>query len=176
MSELTSLAGVATSRFRESGDWFVVLRDEAATATYIGGTAERVVDVWHVLLSSLGPVVDVRLDDLRSGRVWSASLLALPDVREAVGRLRLSLAAYGGVELSVFTDEDQLTLTSELLAVTYSRTDRWAFILDGLGLAERSRMPARTWTSRRERLRPEPQLAAALQSTASRLGLEELRA
>lgn len=176
MSELTSFASVDSARFRESGDWFVVSRDEAAIATYIGGAAERVVDVWHALLASLDPVVDVRVDDARSGRIWSASLLALPDVREAVGRLRLSLAAYGGVELSVFTGEDQLTLTPELLAVAYARTDRWAFILDALGLAERPRMPVRSWTPHRESLQPVPQLEAALQLTASRLGLEEILA
>ncbi|GAB1341147.1 hypothetical protein [Gemmatimonas sp.] len=173
MSELTSFAAADVSRFRESGDWFVVTRTEAVIATHIGGTAERIVDVWHSLLASLDPVVDVRIDDLRSGRKWGASLLALPDVREAVGRLRLTLAAYGGVELSVFTGDDQLTLTPELLAVAYARTDRWAFILDGLGLAERPHMPARSWTPRRDSLAPAPQLEAALRSTAARLGLEE---
>ena len=92
----------------------------------------------------------------------------------AAVRLRLALAAYGGVEISVFTDTDQLTLTPEMLLVIYARTDRWAFLLDGMGLLERDGMPTPTWVPSRATLRPEAQLEQALQAAAERLRLEEI--
>ena len=151
-------------------------RADGVVCTRVGATSERVVDVWHALAASLDPPVDVCVHDVRTGREWQGALLALPDVREAMGRLRLPLAAYGGVEMSVFTDKDQLTLTPEMLLVIYSRTDRWAFLLDGMGLAERSVMPQPAWVPARDALRPEAQLEQVLQATAERLQLHEVSA
>jgi hypothetical protein len=174
MSELGSLAQSDAHRYRGGEDWFVVSRQMGLVCTRVGATAERVVDVWHALATHLDPAVDVRIDDVRTARAWEGTLLALPEVREAMGRLRLPLAAYGGVEMSVFTDQDQLTLTPEMLLVVYSRTDRWPFLLDGMGLAERTHMPPPAWLPSRDTLRPEAQLEQVLQAAAERLQLREV--
>jgi hypothetical protein len=176
MSELSSLAQAGRHRFRDATDWFVMTTQEGVVTTQVGASSERVVDLWHALSASLDPAVDLRVHDVRTARIWSGSLLALPDVRDTVGRLRLPLAAYGGVELTVCTGNDQLTLTPEMLLVIYARTDRWAFLLDGVGLVERNAMPPLTWIPSRSVLRPEPQLEQALQSAAERLGLTEVTA
>jgi len=41
-------------------------------------------------------------------------LAALPDLREPVGRLRVSPATYGGEEITVFGPDDQVVLISSL--------------------------------------------------------------
>lgn len=173
MSELTTLALADRQRFRSGEDWFVVSRVDGVLCTIVGATAERTVDLLHVLSLNLDPAVDVRIRDVRSGRCWIGTLLGLPDVREAIGRLRLPLAAYGAVEVCLFTGDDQLTLTPELLLVIYSRTDRWSYLLDGMGLLERADVPLPTWIPSATALRQEPQLLQAIESAAARLSLEE---
>lgn len=174
MSELVSLAQTDAYRFRGSDDWFMLERAPGLVTARVGASAERIVDLWHALLIHLAPAVDMRITDVRTGRVWAGAFCALPDVRETIGRLRLSLAAYGGVEVAVFTDSDQLTLTPEMLLVIYARTDRWAFLLDGMGVLERPAMPAPTWWPSRATLGVEPSLEEALQAAADRLGLDEV--
>lgn len=171
MTEPSTLVRHERSRFRGTDEWFVVVRQPGLVSIRVFATAERIVDCWHALTLHLDPAVDVHIHDLRSSRRWSDGLLALPDVREAMGRLRLPLAAAGGVELSLFTESDQLTLTPEMLLVIYARTDRWAYLLDGLGLLERPDMAVPVWRPTRDVLRPDTQLALALQAAADRLGL-----
>lgn len=173
MSELTTLGQGDAPRFRPAQDWFVLERREHITCITVGTTSERVVDLWHALSVSLEPAVDVHVHDVRTGREWDGALLALPEVREAMGRLRLPLAAYGGVEFSVYTGDDQLTLTPEMLLTIYARTDRWSYLLDGMGLVERKSAPSASWSPSRATLRPEPQLEQALLSAAERLDLVE---
>lgn len=173
MTELASLAQSEGARFRSGDDWFVVERSGALVTLRVGAGAERIVDLWHALTMYLAPAVDVYMADVRSGQIWSGALCALPDVREAIGRLRLTLAAYGGVEVSVYTDTDQLTLTPELALIVYSRTDRWAFLLDSMGLIERAAPPAPTWRPTRAALRPEAQLSQAVEAAAQRMRLRE---
>jgi len=55
--------------------------------------------------------------------------MALPDVRDAVARLKVPLSTYGGVEITLFTPEDQLTLTPQIELFIYSRSDRWMYLL-----------------------------------------------
>jgi len=173
MSEQVLFSQADGHRFRGGDDWFVMTRTPSVVTACVAAAAERVLDLWHALSVHLAPAVDVEMVDLRTGRAWSGAFCALPDVRDTMGRLRLSLAAYGGVEVSVFTDTDQLTLTPEMLLVIYARTDRWAFLLDNMGLVERAEMPRPTWMPSRAVLSPEGQLEQALQAAAERLGLEE---
>ena len=63
--------------------------------------AERALDLFHTLSANLPPAVDVAIEDVRRGRTWRGVGLALPDVRDAVARLKLPISAYGGVELAV---------------------------------------------------------------------------
>lgn len=166
----------ARQRFRADAEWFVVGQHQGACSVCVGATAERTVDLMQSLAVHLDPAVDMAVADARSGRRWQGTLLALPDVRDALGRLRLLLSSYGGVELSVYTPGDQLTLTAAMVLVIYARTDRWAYLLDGAGLEERPAMPRPSW---RPSVTPRfavPNLEAALEAAANRLGLTELGA
>lgn len=171
-NDISPLGSDEAGRFRPLSDWFLASRDTGVYIARIGTTAERAVDLMHALAVHLDPAVDVVMTDWRSGTEWVGFDVALPDLRDALGRLRFPLATYGGVELSVFGPDDQLSLTPEMLLVIYARSDRWYFLLDGLGLAERAEPPAAVWAPSRSRLAPSPELATALASAATRLGLQ----
>jgi hypothetical protein len=125
-----------------------------------------------VLTEQLPPAVDVWVEDVRGRRAWRGLDVALPDLREAVARLKVTLAAYGGVEVAVYSSDDQLTLTPDLELYIYGRTDRWLYILQGKGLVETQTPEPETFALTAEQLGPAPELADALESAAGRLGLE----
>lgn len=168
-------ASVVWQRFRPAVDEFTFAERDGHTEARVAASAERVVDLLGVLAEQLPPAVDVRLRDVRTGRRWSGHEVALPDVREAVARLKVPLAAYGGVELDVFTDEDQLALTPDLVLYVYARTDRWLYLLQGKGLVEATRPPLETIPLRPEEYGDAPELSAMLAALAERLGLIEER-
>jgi hypothetical protein len=171
MSELSQLRPSGRGRFHPSEDWFVHGVEQEIHRVVIGTNAERVLDTLHALCLHLDPAVDIALRDQRTARRWDGYVLPLPEVREAVGRLRLPIASYGGVELSLFTGDDQLSLTPELLLVIYARTDRWTFLLEEIGFVAREVMPPPTWRLADQALRPAPALHDALEAVATRLGL-----
>src|SRR5262245_27628361 len=86
-------------RFRVSADGFTFAQEDSGNlyTAHVVANAERVVDLFYTLTEQLPPAVDVVLDDLRSGRSWKGETVALPDVREAIARLKILLARYGGV-------------------------------------------------------------------------------
>jgi hypothetical protein len=168
-SEMESI-GFGT-RFRSHADWFVAGRIGTLFMAQVGTTGERAVDLLHALAFHLDPAVDVVIDSARDGQAWHGSFLALPDVRDAIGRLKLTLSTYGGVEISVFTPDDQLSLTPELSLVVYARTDRWLYLLEGMGLEERSVLPQSVWKPSRHRLAPAPELSDSVRAAVDRLAL-----
>ncbi len=168
---LAGSVGTTSTRFRSSTDWFVQsVRDDIHVAQ-IGTNGERAVDLLHALAFHLDPAVDFVIDSVRDGSAWYGSLLALPDVRDAVGRLKLTLSTYGGVELSVYTPDDQLSLTSDLKLVIYSRTDRWLYLLEGMGLEERAALPSAVWRPLASTLIEAPELEASIAAAVERLAM-----
>lgn len=159
------------SRFYRGGDGFTFIKEEDHYSAHVVVNAERVVDLFHTLTEHLPPAVDVALEDVRSRRSWKGEHLALPDVREAIARLKVPLATNGGVEFSVYTTEDQLTLNGYLELFVYSRTDRWLYILEGKGLQEQKRVRTRSWKFKAEDYPPAPDLAEAVAAAAERLAL-----
>lgn len=133
--------------------------------------AERIVDVLHALTALLDPAIDVCIESRRSGQTWQGELLPLPDVREVLGRLQTPLATYGGVELSVYTPDDQLTLTASLALVIYARSDRWVYLLEAMGFEERDDAPKPAWDADTAPLGEAPELDRALAFVTERLGL-----
>ena len=127
-------------RFRVSADGFTFVQEDEHYTAHVVANAERVVDLFYTFTEQLGPAVDVVLEDLRSGRTWKGEALALPDVREAIARLKILLARFGGIELSVFTADDQLTLNPYLELFIYARSDRWLYLLEGKGLEEQQHL------------------------------------
>ena len=158
-------------RFRAGIDGFTFTREGDVYAAHVVANAERVVDLFHTLCEELPPAVDVAIEDYRSARAWEGRSIALPDVRDAIARLKVPLAAYGGVEFSVFSPEDQLTLNAHLELFVYARTDRWLYLLQAKNLQEHRTVRTKSWKLRRGEFQPAPELVDTLATTAERLGL-----
>ncbi len=159
-------------RFRVSADGFTFAQEGELYTAHVVANAERVVDLFYTLTEQLPPAVDIVLDDLRSGRSWKGEAVALPDVREAVARLKILLARYGGVELAIYTFDDQLTLNPHLELFIYARSDRWLYLLEGRGLEEQSRVHSRSWKTNRQHFPVAADLVNAVTAAAERMGLQ----
>jgi len=158
-------------RFRRVQDWFMVRRRGGVHELFAWANAERIVDVLHALTAQLDPAVDVCIESRRSGKSWQGELLPLPDVREVLGRLQTPLATYGGVECTVYTPDDQLTLTAALALVIYARSDRWVYLLEGMGFEERDDAPTPAWDADAAPFGLAPELDRALEFAIERLDL-----
>jgi hypothetical protein len=71
----------------------------------------------------------------------------------------------------VYTTEDQLTINPQLELFIYGRSDRWLYLLVGLGLEERRMVATRSWKLTKQEFDPAPELTEALDATVARLGL-----
>src|SRR5215210_6998949 len=120
----------------------------------------------------MAPAVDVYIKDERSQSVWSGQTVALPDVRDAVARLKVPLSTYGGVEVTIFTPEDQLTLSPQLELFIYSRSDRWMYLLTSMNLEERASLEERLWGIESWERAPAPALSDSVAAAAERLSIK----
>jgi hypothetical protein len=159
-------------RFRASADGFTFTQEQDYYAAHVVANAERVVDLFYTLAEQLSPAVDVVVEELRSGRTWKGEGVALPDVREQIAKLKTLLARFGGVEISVFTSEDQLALNPHLELFIYSRTDRWLYLLEGKGLEEQKRVRTKSWKMKRDDFPAAPELVSAVAAAVEKLGLQ----
>jgi hypothetical protein len=158
-------------RFRTSADGFSFTKESDHYAAHVVANAERIVDLFHALLQHMPPAVDIVLEDSRQHRSWKGEGLALPDVRDAIARLTGPLAVHGGVEISVYTSQDQVTLNPVLEIFIYARSDQWLYILQGKGLEERRTLRTRSWKLARRDYPPAPELSQAVEGMARTLGL-----
>lgn len=161
-------------RFRVSADGFTFEQEGDLYTARVVANAERVVDLLWALSEMLSPAVDLFIDDLRSGRKWKGEALPLPDVRDTVARLKLLLARFGGVELSIYTPEDQLSLNPHLELYIYSRSDKWLYLLEGRGLEEQARVRPKSWKINRQSFPAAPDLVNAVATAAERLALQRV--
>lgn len=159
-------------RFRISADGFTFSSEDGLYSAHVVANAERVVDLFHSLSEQLPPAVDVAIDDLRSGRSWKGEALPVDDVRDQIARLKVLLGRYGGVEFSVYTSEDQLTLNPYLELFVYARTDRWYYLLEGKGLEEQNVVRTKSWKQKRSQFPAAAELVNAIQTAVERLGLQ----
>jgi len=134
--------------------------------------AERVVDLFYTLSELMAPAVDVYINDMRSHTAWAGQSMALPDVRDAVARLKVPLSTYGGVEITLYTSEDQLALTPQLELFIYSRSDRWVYLLTSMNLEERASLEDRLWGIQSWERAPAPALSDAVAAAAERLSIK----
>ncbi len=163
-------ATVAT-RFRADAALFSATIERGLHVVRIAAGMERSIELMHGLSEHLPPVVDFSVECLRSGHRYVGEKLSLPEVRETIARLKVPLVQSGGVELSVFTSEDQLALSPLLDLWIYSRSDRWVYLLVGEGVEQVERVPPRGWSVGRDEFTGAPELVAALEKTAERLTL-----
>ena len=158
-------------RFRSGVDGFTFEKNGETYEAYVGANAERVVDLFYTLSEHLSPAIDIAIEDLRSESSWHGDSIALPDVRDAIARLKVPLATYGGVEFTLYTPDDQITLTPQLELFIFARSDRWYYLLQGLGLEERAALADRSWRSKGWDHAAAPTLSAAIAAAAERLTL-----
>jgi hypothetical protein len=159
-------------RFRTSADGFTFIREDDLWIAHVVATAERVADLFYVVSEDLPAEVDVVLEDLRSGRSWKGEGIALPAVRDVIGRVKSLVGRFGGLEISLYTGEDQLTLNPFLELFIYSRTERWGEILRTRGLEEQQRVRTRSWKVNRKQFPAAPELVSAIAGAVERLGLK----
>jgi hypothetical protein len=160
-------------RFRSGTDGFTFAKNGAVYEAYVAANAERVVDLFYTLSEQLAPAIDVVIEDLRSETTWKGESAALPDVRDAIARLKVPLATHGGVDISLYTPDDQLSLTAQLELYIYARSDRWIYLLQGKGLEERVSLGDRSWGSQSWDRARAPSLSAAISAAAERLALTQ---
>ena len=166
--------GSIWKRFRTSADGFTFVEEGDHYSAHVVANAERVVDLLWALTELLSPAVDLYVDDLRSGRKWKGEALPLPDVRDTIARLKLLLARFGGVEMTVYTPEDQLSLNPHLELFIYSRSDKWLYLLEGRGLEEQARVRPKSWKINRQSFPAAPDLVNAVATAAERLALQRM--
>src|SRR3990170_5964612 len=149
-------------RFRSGFDGFTFTRTGDIYEAKVVANAERVVDLFFTLSELMPPAVDVYIRDMRSQTTWTGETIALPDVRDAVARLKVPLSTYGGVEVTLYSPDDQMTLTPQLELYIYSRSDRWVYLLTSMNLEERSSIEERMWGMSSWERAPAPSLSDAV--------------
>ena len=159
-------------RFRSGHDGFTFTRTGDIYEAKVVANAERVVDLFFTLSEVMAPAVDVYIKDMRSQTTWSGETVALPDIRDAVARLKVPLSTYGGVEVTLYTPDDQMTLTPQLELFIYSRSDRWVYLLTSMNLEERSSIEERLWGMQSWERAPAPSLSDAVAAAAERLSIK----
>src|SRR5664279_1959203 len=83
-------------RFRSAADGFVFSKEEEYYSAHVVAHAERIVDLLLALMEQLPPAIDVAIVDARTKRKWRGDRLPLPDVRDALTRIKTLVAAAGG--------------------------------------------------------------------------------
>jgi len=159
-------------RFRSGHDGFTFTRTGDIYEAKVVANAERVVDLFFTLSELMAPAVDVYIRDMRSQTTWSGETVALPDIRDAVARLKVPLSTYGGVEVTLYSPDDQMTLTPQLELYIYSRSDRWVYLLTSMNLEERSSIEERMWGMASWERAPAPALSDAVAAAAERLSIK----
>lgn len=167
----SSKPGPPRVRGRGGNEGFTFIKESEYYAAHVVVNSERAAELFHALLDELPPAVDVVIEDLRSKKSWKGEQVALPDVREAMARLKVPLASHGGVEVAIYSSEDQLTLNGYLELFIYARTDRWLYLLLGKGLEEQRRVRTRSWKFKAEDFPPAPELQDSIAAAVERLGL-----
>lgn len=166
--------GTVWRRFRSGTDGFTFEQTpDGSFEAHVAANAERAVDLLYVLSENLPPAVDVTLTDRRVQQSWHGADVALPDVRDALARLKVPMATYGGVDVSIYTAEDQLSLTAELDLYAFGRSDRWLYLLQAKGLEHFGAVSQKPWRAQPWDRAPAPVLSSALSSAAERLTLSQ---
>lgn len=157
--------------FRGPGDGFSFGQANGVFEARLLPNADRAIDLFLALLEYLQPAVDVFVHDWRTGERWRGEGLANPDVRDAVARARQTLARWGGVEITAYGPDEQLSLTANLELFVYAETDRWLYLLQGKGLRRVTRLRPRSWRLEPGEFRPSEESSRAVHLTVERLRL-----
>ncbi len=171
MTDARETLELQVPRFRPVPDWYVTRQRAGLVECFVWSPAERLLRTYLSLLAQLDDEVDLAIESARDDRRWRGERLAREEVRAALTPLQRALTRHGGVELSVYTPDDQLTITPEMALVIYARSDRWLYLLDAAGFVERAEVPPADWRATSETRPPVPTLAQLLDEVAGRLDL-----
>ncbi len=172
MTDARETLDLQVPRFRPTPDWYVARRRAGLVECFVWSPAERLLRSYLSLLEQLDADVDVAVESRRDDVRWRGERIGRDEVRAALAPLQRPLTTHGGVELSVYTADDQLTITPELALVIYARSDRWLYLLDAAGFVERAEVPTADWQPPSALPDPVPSLARLLGEIATRLALE----
>lgn len=169
------LGGSLWQRFRTAPEGFTVAHEEPELwAWHVVAVPERVMELFGTLLAEMPAVVTVEITDAHADRRWKGEGCDRDGVRGAMALLRAPVIALGGVEITVFAADDQITLNPVLELFVYSKGERWTEVIAGTGLVEQRMVRTQSWKLRRSGLTPAPELSAAVARAAESLRLPAL--
>ncbi|MBI3790221.1 MAG: hypothetical protein HY275_05015 [Gemmatimonadetes bacterium] len=162
-------------RFREVADHFAIWREGRLWVARTDAPAERTVALFHALSAELPGTVSLSIARVRDGRGWEGQAQPLTDVREGIARLRAPLARTGGLEVTLWGDGRQLSLSAQLAVWTWAPTRAWRTALEAQGLHEvpRDALGDRRWAARADQLAGSRDLDEVTASVVARLGLAD---
>ena len=159
-------------RFRTAPEGFTAVEEKGGYwAFHVVAGSERIVDLFFAMLAELPAPASIELADKRAGRSWKGKCDPAA-ARAPLEALRALVAAHGGVEITVFTEDDQLTLNPKLELFIYSHSERWASRLEGKGIVEQRMVRTKSWRTASADLAPAAGLSDAVEIAAASLALE----
>jgi hypothetical protein len=159
-------------RFRDGSDTYAVIRRDGLVGVRALGNAEAMVELFLELISDFENIFTLTVDDWRTQSAWRAEGVTQAALLEAFYTLRVPVIGGGGVEFTLQSDDEQLSLSAHLEVVAWSRTDRWLYLLDRAGLKERPRIRGRLWRPARGAFPPAGTLTAGVRSMVKSLALQ----
>jgi hypothetical protein len=161
-------------RFRDATDTYSVMRRDGLVGTRAIGNAEAMVELFLELVPEFPNIFTLTLDDWRTSETWRADGVTQAALLDSFYALRVPLIGAGGVEFTLESAGDQLSLSAHLEVVTWSRTDRWLYLLDRAGLREHPRVRGRLWRPARGAFPAANTLTAGVRTLAATLALPRL--
>jgi hypothetical protein len=159
-------------RFRDTTDAFAVLRNGALTGARAIGNAEAMVELFLEMVPEFPNIFSLTVDDWRGGAVWHADSVTQAAFLDAFYALRIPVSGAGGVEFTLASEGEQLSLSSHLEVVAWAPTDRWLYLMERAGLREKSQLRGRLWRPARGAFPAAPSLASGLDAFVAALVLQ----
>lgn len=159
-------------RFRDASDMYAVMRRDGLVGTRALGNSEAMVEFFLEMVPEFPNIFALTVDDWRHQRSWRAESVTQSALLDAFYSLRVPLIGAGGIEFTLDSGSDQLSLSAHLEVVTWSRTDRWLYLHERAGLRERPRVRGRLWRPARGAFPPAGTLSASVNSFAAVLALQ----
>ena len=158
-------------RFGAVRDGYVVRREGDVHVAEVATAPEDAVAHFAALLDELPEQLDLAIWCARSGDRYRGEGRFRSEIAEALGPLLRHLARAGGVEITIFSAEDQLTLSLSVELWVYSRSARWPLVLAARGIEEVATLRRRAWIVRAHEFTGAPEVVQSVRDMAERLTL-----
>ena len=159
-------------RFRDASDTYQILNRDGLVGTRALGNAEAMVELFIELVPEFPNIFTLVVDDWRQQRVWRGESVTQSALLEALYTLRVPLVGAGGVGFTLEAGGDQLSVSAHPGVASWSRTDRWPYLLDRAGLRERPRVRGRLWRPDRGAFPSANVLSAGVRTLTDSLALK----